>query len=113
MKQNSPGILNSLQDVVIYDLENRLLVEDGLDNVPYDGIVEGYFGADKLSDTLKEKFERYKALVKKEHLSDDEMGEIAELELYLDEMPDYLAIGIATEYQRLKLDFMNREDMDG
>lgn len=110
---HSPFILNSLQDVVIYDLENRLLVEDGLDDVPYDGIVEGYFGADKLSNTLKEKFERYRALVKKGRLSDDEVGEIAELELYLDEIPDYLAIGIATEYQRLKLDFMNREDIDG
>lgn len=110
---HSPFILNSLQDVVIYDLENRLLVEDGLDDVPYDGIVEGYFGADKLSNTLKEKFERYKALVKKGNLSDDEMCEIAGLELYLDEIPDYLAIGIATEYQRLKLDFMNREDIDG
>lgn len=110
---HSPFILNSLQDVVIYDLENRLLVEDGLDDVPYDGIVEGYFGADKLSNTLKEKFEQYRTLVKKERLSDDEIGEIAELELYLDEIPDYLAIGIATEYQRLKLDFMNREDIDG
>lgn len=110
---HSPFIVNSLQDVVIYDLENRLLVEDGLDDVPYDGIVEGYFGADKLSNMLKEKFEQYRALVKKERLSDDEIGEIAELELYLDEIPDYLAIGIATEYQRLKLDFMNREDIDG
>lgn len=110
---HSPFILNSLRDVVIYDLENRLLVEDGLDDVPYDGIVEGYFGADKLSNTLIEKFERYKDLVKKEYLSDDEIEEIAELELYLDEIPDYLAIGIATEYQRLKLDFMNREDIDG
>lgn len=110
---HSPFILNSLRDVVIYDLENRLLVEDGLDDVPYDGIVEGYFGADKLSNTLIEKFERYKDLVKKENLSDDEIEEIAELELYLDEIPDYLAIGIATEYQRLKLDFMNREDIDG
>lgn len=110
---HSPFILNSLEDVVIYDLEKNLLVENGLDNVPYDGIVEGYFGADKLSNTLKEKFEQYKSLVKKESLSDDDMSKIAELELYLDEVPDYLAIGIATEYQRLKLEFMNREDIDG
>lgn len=48
---HSPFILNSIQNVVIYDLEKNLLVENGLDNVPYDGIVEGYFGADKLSDT--------------------------------------------------------------
>lgn len=98
---------------MIYDLENDVLVEDGLDNVPYDGIVEGYFKADKMSDILKEKFERYKKLVKKKSLSDDEISEIAELELYLDEIPDYLAINISTEYQRMKLEFMKREDIDG
>lgn len=110
---HSPFILNSLENIVIYDLENHLLVENGLENVPYDGIVEGYFGADKMSHTLKEKFEQYKKLVKKESLSDEEINRIAELELYLDEIPDYLAIGIATEYQRLKLEFLNREDIDG
>lgn len=110
---HSPFILNSIRNVVIYDLEKNLLVENGLDNVPYDGIVEGYFGADKLSDALKQKFERYKTLVKKKCLSDEELNEVAELELYLDDIPDYLALGISTEYQELKLEFMNREDIDG
>ena len=109
----SPFILNSIRNVVIYDLEKNLLVENGLDNVPYDGIVEGYFGADKLSDALKKKFEKYKTLVKKKCLSDEELNEVAELELYLDDIPDYLALGISTEYQELKLEFMNREDIDG
>ncbi len=110
---HSPFILNSIKNAVIYDLENHVLVENGLEDVPYDGIVDGYFGADKLSNTLRERFERYKILVEKAELTDDEMSEIAELELYLDEIPDYLAIGIATEYQRLKLEFINREDIDG
>ncbi len=110
---HSPFILNSIRNVVIYDLEKNLLVENGLDNVPYDGIVEGYFGADKLSDALKQKFERYKTLVKKKCLSDEELNEIAELELYLDDIPDYLALGISTDYQELKLEFMNREDIYG
>lgn len=110
---HSPFILNSIRNVVIYDLEKNLLVENGLDNVPYDGIVEGYFGADKLSDALKQKFEKYKTLVKKKCLSDEELNEIAELELYLDDIPDYLALGISTGYQELKLEFMNREDIDG
>ncbi len=110
---HSPFILNSLENAVIYDLESRLLVREGLENIPYDGIVEGYFGADKLSKILKRKFERYKELTEKERLSDDELNEIAELELYLDEIPDYLGLDIATEYERLKLEFMNREDTDG
>ena len=110
---HSPFILNSLENVVVYDLENHLLVENGMNNLPYEGIVEGYFGADRMSDALRTKFEQYKNLVQKEKLSDDEISEIAELELYLDEIPDYLAIGITTEYQRLKLEYMNREDIDG
>lgn len=110
---HSPFILNSIDNAVIYDLENQILVEHGLNDVPYEGVVEGYFKVDKLSETLKEKFERYKHLVAQKELSDNELGEIAELELYLDEIPDYLAIGITTEYKRLKLEFMSREDIDG
>lgn len=110
---HSPFILSSISNAVIYDLENQTLVEHGLGNVPYEGVVEGYFKVDKLSETLRDKFDRYKELVYKENLSDDEIGEIAELELYLDEVPDYLAIGITTEYQKMKLEFMNREDIDG
>ncbi|MEZ3486402.1 MAG: AAA family ATPase [Lachnospiraceae bacterium] len=53
---HSPFILNSLKDVVIYDLEN-----------------------------MKNKFEQYSRLVEKPSLSDDEICEIAELEMYLDE----------------------------
>ena len=50
---HSPFVLNSLENVVIYDLENNTIVQNGLVNVPYDGIVEGYFKADKMSDLLK------------------------------------------------------------
>lgn len=35
---HSPFVLNSLDNVVIYDLEQHLLMENGLSNVPYDGI---------------------------------------------------------------------------
>ena len=108
---HSPFILNSLENVIIYDLENHLLVNQGLTNVPYNGIVEGYFEADVMSDMLKQKYERYKILVKKEQITDEEVDEIMKLELYLDEIPDYLALDISTEYKRLKLDFEQREDI--
>lgn len=35
---HSPFILNSIENVVIYDLENKILVKHGLDDVSYDGI---------------------------------------------------------------------------
>ncbi|MDO5422127.1 MAG: AAA family ATPase [Eubacteriales bacterium] len=108
---HSPFILNSLENAVIYDLERHIFVENGLSNVPYDGIVEGYFQADKMSASLREKFERYKFLVNKKELTDEDFEEIARLEMFLEEIPDYLALDITTEYQKLRLAFEAREDL--
>ena len=108
---HSPFVLNSLDNVVIYDLENHIVVENGLSDVPYDGIVKGYFQVDTLSDTLKNKFRQYKKLVQKPELTDDDFEKIAELEMFLDEIPDYLALDITTEYQQLKEELAQREDI--
>ena len=109
---HSPFILNSLENVVIYDLENNITVKNGLSNVPYGGIVEGYFKADSMSNKLKEKYEKYKRLVVKANLTDEDFEEIAELEMFLNEIPDYLALNITTEYQRIKAEFEKREDIE-
>lgn len=111
MSTHSPFVLNSLSNAVIYDLEKKIIVEDGLSNVPYGGIVEGYFRSDQMSESLKKKFERYRELVKKNTLSDEDFEEIARLEMFLNEIPDYLALDITTEYQRLKLELESREDV--
>ena len=111
MSTHSPFILNSIENAVIYDLEKKILVKNGLSDVPYGGIVEGYFNASELSATLEKKFERYKELVNKKDLTDDDFEEITELEMFLDEIPDYLALNLTTEYQRLKMELKNREDI--
>lgn len=105
---HSAFILNSTPNAVIYDLENQKLVKDGLANYPYEGIIEGYFDVSTLSDELNKKFERYKALIQKNNLTDEEYRELALLNLYLEEIPDYLALDIATEYKRLQLEFEQR-----
>ena len=106
---HSPFVLNSLENAVIYDLESRTLVEKGLSDVPYSGIVEGYFNTDELSDELRNKFEQYKQLSQKAELNADDYEKIADLELYLDEIPDYLALNLTTEYQELRAKLRNRE----
>lgn len=106
---HSPFVLNSVDNVVIFDLERRTLVTEGMTDVPYDGIVEGYFRSDLQSAEMRSRFIRFKELVAKDELNDDDLAEIAELEVYLDEVPDYLALGFAAEYSRLKLEFENRE----
>lgn len=110
---HSPFILSSLENTVIYDLEKRLIVKDGLANLPYEGIVEGYFKSDTLSEELREKFEKYKELVYKSNLEEEDFVKIGELEMYLDEIPDYLALGLNSEYKELKLKLRNRDDING
>lgn len=105
---HSPFILNSVDNAVIFDLETGTLVEDGLANCPYDGIVESFFDADTLSADLRRKLERYKALAEIAELSDEDYAEIVDLEHDLDEIPDFLSPEIASEYSRIKLEFSNR-----
>jgi predicted ATPase len=108
---HSPFILNSISNAVIYDLANHTLVDnpEGLSNIPYDGIVEGYFKASMLSNELKQKYERYKQLAHKQDLTDDDYTEIADLEYYLDEIPDYLGLDFMTDYKKLKLELSQKE----
>ncbi len=110
---HSPFVVNSIENAVIYDLTSKLIVNDdvGLSNIPYDGIVEGWFNVETLSEKLKEKFEKYKEIISKDHLDSEDFAEIARLEMYLDEIPDYLALGITTEYQLLQLEFEGRKDL--
>ena len=89
---------------MVYDLENHVLVEDGLTNLPYAGIVESYFSVETLSLELEEKFRQYKELLRRPGLTPLDYAKLAELELYLDEVPDYLAVDFAEEYARLKLE---------
>lgn len=102
---HSPFILNSAPNAVIYDLEKHLLVSEGMENLSYEGIVEGYFEVDRFSQKLRKFFEEYKKLVTSDNLSDLDYARIAELEDYLDEVPDYLALDFAHEYSRLKAEF--------
>lgn len=102
---HSPFILNSAPNSVIYDLEKHLLVSEGMENLSYEGIVDGYFGVDRYSTELRNAFEEYKALVTADSLTDVQRARLAALRDYLDEVPDYLAREIAYEYSLLKLEY--------
>lgn len=106
---HSPFILNSIENAVIFDLETKKIVKNGLANYPYNGIVESFFNTDTLSAELREKFDRYKELTEKSDLTDEDYAEIVSLETELDEIPDFLSPDIASEYSRAKLEFSNRE----
>ncbi len=105
MTTHSPFVLSSAENAVIYDLENGTLVEDGLTGLPYEGVVEGYFGADRLSTELRKNFEEYKQLLQSAELSTTDHARIAELEWQLDQIPSYLAVDFVAEYRQLKRKF--------
>ena len=49
---HSPFVLNSIENATVYDLEYHTLIQDGLSDASYSGIVEGYFNQDELSEDL-------------------------------------------------------------
>ena len=106
---HSPFVLNSIENATIYDLDNKTLIQNGLSDASYSGIVEGYFNQDELSENLRKKIEDYRTLTNKDELTDDDYAELALLETSLDEIPDNIDIGIATEYKKLKAEFKRRE----
>ena len=106
---HSPFVLNSIENATVYDLENHTLIQDGLSDASYSGIVEGYFNQDELSEDLREKLETYRNLSQKNKLTDDDYAQLALLETSLEEIPDYIDIGVATEYKKLKTEFRLRE----
>lgn len=106
---HSPFVLTSTENAVVFDLENHTLVKDGLSDNTYESIVKGYFNVDSLSNELRNKYDRYKVLANKESLNEDDLIEISELEVYLDEIPDYLALDIATEYKKIRLQMRSKD----
>ena len=106
---HSPFVLNSIEKATVFDLENHTLIQNGLSDASYSGVVEGYFKQDELSHTLREKIESYKALSQKADLTDDDYAQLAILETSLDEIPDFIDLGISTEYKKLKMEFRQRE----
>ena len=101
---HSPFVLNSIENAVIYDLENKTIVED-LSAYSYDGIVENYFDIDKYSSIIKTKMERYESLLMKDNLSEDERRDKEELRIYLEIIPFELAPELSAKITELKMKY--------
>ncbi len=101
---HSPFVLNSIENAVIYDLENKTIVED-LSAYSYDGIVENYFEIDKYSSIIKNKVERYESLLLKNELTEDEKMDREELKVYLEIIPFELAPELSAKMSELKMKY--------
>lgn len=98
---HSPFIINSIDNVVIYDLEKKQAVED-LSGIAYEGIVEGYFDINQYSENIKSKLNQYRTLVAKESKTEEEQESEYQLRKYLKQISAQLAPDIYSEYKQIE-----------
>ncbi|MCS0789504.1 AAA family ATPase [Cytobacillus firmus] len=85
---HSPFVINSIENVTIYDLE-KSIVKDDLSNYSYRAIVEQYLGVDQYSYIVKEKVKEYESLINKyKTLNEKEKLRYQELDEDLSNVPD-------------------------
>ncbi|MCD7746003.1 MAG: AAA family ATPase [Lachnospiraceae bacterium] len=98
---HSPYILNSVSNAKAYDLE-RCMEIDNLSLYSADGLAEGYFEADEYSADLRGKIERYRTLVDKSALSNEERAERAKLRCELKDIPGDLAPEAKEQFEEIE-----------
>jgi predicted ATP-binding protein involved in virulence len=101
---HSPFVLQSIDNAVIYDLENRILVED-LTSYSWEAIVENYFDVDQYSTIVKQKMQRYEELKQKKSLIDTEIEELKALENSLLSIGSNLSPELATHVKQLMVKY--------
>lgn len=97
---HSPFVLQSVNNAVIYDLENRIPVKD-LSAYSWNSIVENYFNVDQYSAIIKQKMHRYEMLKKKDSLLDNESTELKALENSLRSIDKNISPELATHVKQL------------
>lgn len=104
---HSPFILNSLENVIAFDLETKEAISD-LSNYSYEALAEGYFGVKTESGTVGLRIERMRALISQEKLSIVEQIELKELIADFEKLPEFAAPSIKAAYQMLRLEIRKK-----
>lgn len=78
---HSPSVINSIENAVIYDLENKVTLTDAY-LYTYSALAEGFFKVKRdYSKIIQEKLDIYENLLNKENLSVEEKIQVANLNL--------------------------------
>lgn len=101
---HSPFVLNSMENAVVYDLENKEAITD-MEYYPYDAIAEGYFGAKGQSSYLKNKIEELEQLAQKENKNTQEQENIKDILTELDKIPMFLNPNLKTTINQIKITY--------
>ena len=75
---HSPYVLTSISNAVVFDLEKQVALTD-LSEYSTEDVANGFFEADSYSVEMEKILNRYKELLTKQDISDDERAERADL----------------------------------
>lgn len=87
---HSPFVLSSLENVVICDLQNKMIISDGVIEYSYESLTDGYFDVSKYSNAIEQKVDRFGSLLQKRKMGEldkDEISELNTLENFLISVP--------------------------
>lgn len=104
---HSPFVISSMENAVICDLEKRIVTQD-LSAYSYDGIIEYYYNSDKYSQEIKSRFDAYKMLVNKQERTPEENVQLAELIVYLNNIPSLGAPELVRAFREVELKRKNQ-----
>ena len=98
---HSPYVLTSISNALVYDLERRVALTD-LSDYSTDDVANGYFEAESYSVEMEHVLNRYKELLEKVDITDDERAERAELRARLKNIPGDFGMAVRTEFEEIE-----------
>ena len=104
---HSPFVLNSIRNVVAFDLENRKSIED-LTDYSYSSLAEGYFGVRSESSSVRMRLDELKDLLSKDSLSSSEQMSIRLLVEDFDKIPEAVSPSIVGEYLQMRVKYADK-----
>lgn len=104
---HSPFVLNSIRNVVAFDLENRKPIED-LTDYSYSSLAEGYFGIRSESNSVRMRLDELKDLLSKDCLSSSEQMSIRLLVEDFDKIPEAVSPSIVGEYLQMRVKYADK-----
>lgn len=99
---HSPFVLNSLENAIAFDLENREVIDE-LTEYSYEALAERYFGVKTESSYIEAKIRRFKELLEKKALGDSEKIEIKNIYSEFDSLPEMISPLAKGEFLNLKI----------
>lgn len=94
---HSPFVLSSLPNAVAYDLEHKKVLSE-LTDYSFEALSEGYFGVLSQSSYIRTELGRFKDLVLKGSLSDNEKLELKEIKKNFDKISSSVLPALKGEY---------------